>query len=664
MRDSGVPHTALTAALIRVIFAATLGMVGALTPWETQASDCGIFVAPTGGDGPTCGLSPDDPCLTVNHGMARADSESLGCVFIGAGTYAEILAMRPGIHLRGGFDSGWHPGPADSLPFRALIIGGFDAVTGQYLTVRARDLAAAAELSDLVLQGPVASGTVSGNGRGSYALYARNSTLRLTRVRLVGGTGADGSAGTPGTDALVLDRQSYMNAGAGGPGMEFTTLCDSDSRGTAGSAGSNSCSGGSSSQGGAGGAGGTMDTSCRVFPPGCDNCTARPGLPGANGGQAGGAFGLGGAGGSGGAACSVPPGGSGVSGTPGRVSNGLGGSGGTDIFVAAEFWYARGGGAGGVGDNGGGGGGGGGSGGCDEGTDAYGAGGGGGGAGGCRAIAGGSGGGGGGLSVAVGAYLSSVDLVDCTIDRGSGGRGGDGGVGGRGQSRGLGAPGGAHPGTGTPGLGGDGGHGGHAGGGGGGRGGDAIGILLCNSIVTTSGIGYAGGAAGIGGSGGASAPGAPVDERDGLPGASGANGAVWTSVTECDALARLPQSPATSHALLGAPCDPSPCTTTDVAASPGEVSIGPGTFLVAPVPAADRIDIRMSPPSAGHMTLEVFDARGSRLRVLHRGPIATGPQSFAWDGRTDRGSQVSPGIYFLRASIGDWTAVRRVSIVR
>jgi flagellar hook assembly protein FlgD len=56
---------------------------------------------------------------------------------------------------------------------------------------------------------------------------------------------------------------------------------------------------------------------------------------------------------------------------------------------------------------------------------------------------------------------------------------------------------------------------------------------------------------------------------------------------------------------------------------------------------------------AGRVRVEVFSATGQRIRVLHERDAPAGPLRLYWDGRTGAGSTVSPGLYWVRASIGD-----------
>jgi hypothetical protein len=463
-----------------------------------------VFVAVTGSDGVACGAI-DSPCRTLSFSQSQAAGLGKAQVYVSAGTYTGGAVLASGVSTYGGYSATWERSAATTGGNQPVTIqGGFVAALNEYVTVRAVSLAQPAKLFDLTIAGPNAAGTVSGNGRSSYAIFVQSSTLHLERVVVNGGNGADGQGGTNGTDAT----QTPAPSGAqGGAGDEFFSLCDNTSRGAGGGGATNPQST-VQSTGGDGGPGGTMDTTC-VFPGVCSVCNARPGDVGGNAALVQpGVFGAGGAGGAFLASgCETSMVGAGATGLPGRVSNGGGGAPGVGSHLAGAgsvFWAGDAGTSGTLGADGGGGGGGGGAAGCDDGSDeSYGGGGGGGGAGGVRASLGGTGGGGGGSSFGVYAYQATVIATDSTFNRGIAGDGGAGGRGGAGQPGGAGGPANAtHPGTAAAGAGGPGGRGGHSGGGGGGQGGHAYGFFSYLSTITRTLTTTLGGAAGAGGTGG------------------------------------------------------------------------------------------------------------------------------------------------------------------
>ena len=481
----------------------------------------GIFVSQSmGNDNATCGLATETPCRTITYGLGRGVIESRRDVFVQAGTYSEIVNLRDGVRIFGGYDTMWRRNSRVTAANRVEIAGGMHPGDGQYMTIRARDLSVGAMLENLYIVGPDAMGSTAEGGRSSYAIHASTSRIELVRVSVLAGAAADGATGAAGANATSTTATSSMNGTNGQSAVRENTVCSTGTAGGGGGGANGTCA----STGGSGGSGGAMDTSCSLLSPDLD---ARPGSAGANASDVTGTFGrLGG----GGPTCM--PGGSG---SAGRVVNGIGGAAPTSASgrLSGLFWFGNGGGAGGTGANGTSGGGGGGGGGCDADTDSRGGGGGGGGAGGCAAMSGGGGGTGGGSSFGVFATAGSMIVAsECDVVRGTAGRGGAGGIGGQGQSGGASGPGGT-PSRGTDGggNGGAGGHGGHGGGGGGGAGGSSYAYATATGSTVMETCTEAGGASGSGGAGGASAPGAPPLERDGNAGARGLDGVVGPTLS-------------------------------------------------------------------------------------------------------------------------------------
>ncbi|MBP9152817.1 MAG: hypothetical protein KBF73_11080, partial [Flavobacteriales bacterium] len=329
----------------------------------------------SGIDDVACGAE-GTPCASINYGIDRAVTENYSDVRIMANTnYQEIIEMVDGVNLWGGFDAQW---AASGL---TTITGGM-AGNGEYYTVNADAIITPTLLSDLEIIAPDATTP----GKSSYGIHVTNSTgLKLQRVTVQGGAGANGTPGSSGTDATV----TAANGTNGGNADQFNTACNDDDSGTGGVGATTS--GFPNTKGGNGGRGGYMDDDCSGIP----DLDATPGIAGANAAVfVTSSYGYQGPGGG---TCNP-----GNDGQDGQTVHGNGGAGATSAAnVLGLFWTALSGNNGTLGANGGGGGGGGGSGGCDDGTDSYGAGGGGGGSGGVAAPTFGSGALSGGNSAAV-----------------------------------------------------------------------------------------------------------------------------------------------------------------------------------------------------------------------------------------------------------------------
>jgi hypothetical protein len=79
-------------------------------------------------------------------------------------------------------------------------------------------------------------------------------------------------------------------------------------------------------------------------------------------------------------------------------------------------------------------------------------------------------------------------------------------------------------------------------------------------------------------------------------------------------------------------------------------------------PFSLRAPIRFALPRDARVTLSVIDVAGARVRRLLAGDWrVSGRHEIEWDGRDDRGLQVSAGVYFIRLEAGD--EVRAVKVV-
>ncbi len=67
-----------------------------------------------------------------------------------------------------------------------------------------------------------------------------------------------------------------------------------------------------------------------------------------------------------------------------------------------------------------------------------------------------------------------------------------------------------------------------------------------------------------------------------------------------------------------------------------------------PNPFNPRVGIAVDATTAGHAVVEILDARGRRLAVVHDGPLAVGRTLVTWDGVADDGRAMPSGAYFAR----------------
>ncbi len=90
-----------------------------------------------------------------------------------------------------------------------------------------------------------------------------------------------------------------------------------------------------------------------------------------------------------------------------------------------------------------------------------------------------------------------------------------------------------------------------------------------------------------------------------------------------------------------------------------------GLITASPNPFNPSTTVRMSiPPSLGLVTLEIFDARGAKIRLLWQGIPTTPNLEVFWDGHDNSGSQVSSGLYFARLAGQDFQAFGKMMLVK
>jgi flagellar hook assembly protein FlgD len=86
--------------------------------------------------------------------------------------------------------------------------------------------------------------------------------------------------------------------------------------------------------------------------------------------------------------------------------------------------------------------------------------------------------------------------------------------------------------------------------------------------------------------------------------------------------------------------------------------------LAARSPEVDTADIRFSVPSAGPVSLSIYDVAGREVRQLVRGELASGDHSRIWDGRDSQGHLVGSGVYVIKLHAAHRDATQKVVLLR
>jgi hypothetical protein len=83
-----------------------------------------------------------------------------------------------------------------------------------------------------------------------------------------------------------------------------------------------------------------------------------------------------------------------------------------------------------------------------------------------------------------------------------------------------------------------------------------------------------------------------------------------------------------------------------------------------PNPFNPSTEIEFSLPTAGHVTLDVFNILGQNVRRLVDQRLSAGVHRVTFNGRTDDNKALASGIYLYRLSSGDFTQSRKMILLK
>jgi flagellar hook assembly protein FlgD len=86
--------------------------------------------------------------------------------------------------------------------------------------------------------------------------------------------------------------------------------------------------------------------------------------------------------------------------------------------------------------------------------------------------------------------------------------------------------------------------------------------------------------------------------------------------------------------------------------------------LAGPNPFGDQTTIEFGVPEQTSISLSVYNLMGQKVATLVQDTKTPGMYTVPWDGQSRNGKALASGTYLLRLQAGNWTATRRVIIVR
>lgn len=99
------------------------------------------------------------------------------------------------------------------------------------------------------------------------------------------------------------------------------------------------------------------------------------------------------------------------------------------------------------------------------------------------------------------------------------------------------------------------------------------------------------------------------------------------------------------------------------------VAVGQSRFgfelaAAAPNPFRDATSIQFSLANRSHVSIEVYNILGQKVRTLVDDTRDAASYVEVWDGRSDGGAQVSSGIYFYKMVAGDYSATKKAVLLK
>ncbi len=110
------------------------------------------------------------------------------------------------------------------------------------------------------------------------------------------------------------------------------------------------------------------------------------------------------------------------------------------------------------------------------------------------------------------------------------------------------------------------------------------------------------------------------------------------------------------------------CSNATAIAEPKSGDVPGATMLtihtVSPNPFNPVLEVSFESQGSGEVTMEIYDASGSRVRTVPLGVLGPGAHQVWWDGRDASGEDARSGVYFvrLRSSDGQSRAVKAVLV--
>lgn len=83
-----------------------------------------------------------------------------------------------------------------------------------------------------------------------------------------------------------------------------------------------------------------------------------------------------------------------------------------------------------------------------------------------------------------------------------------------------------------------------------------------------------------------------------------------------------------------------------------------------PNPLVDAAILAFVLPTAGAVTLRIYDVQGRTVREISTETLPPGTHQLSWNATGRDGREVPPGVYFCELRVGTWTETRKLEVLR
>ncbi|MBW6513160.1 MAG: T9SS type A sorting domain-containing protein [Candidatus Syntrophosphaera sp.] len=97
-----------------------------------------------------------------------------------------------------------------------------------------------------------------------------------------------------------------------------------------------------------------------------------------------------------------------------------------------------------------------------------------------------------------------------------------------------------------------------------------------------------------------------------------------------------------------------------------EDPVAPAPFELSswPNPFNPSCSLKFSLPQAGRASLDIYNAKGQKVRSLLDGELPSGESTWVWEGRDDSGQTLPSGLYFARLSTEQGSSIRKLMLIK